>query len=95
MTTWIKLAPATQDDVSGMYITWTQYTSDKITIKIDDGTDTFPWKLDKISNDGHEFLPNVSSWQNIKIKAYNGCARADDYSPSVSHDTYPNGWYNE
>ena len=92
-TTWIKLEPKTMDGVSGLYLTWTQYTADKINIKIDDGTGLFPWKIEKTSNDGHEFLPNVQAWQNIKLKPINHCQQGD-YGEAVSYSKYPIGWYN-
>lgn len=90
--TWIKLEPMIKDGVTGMYVTWTQYGADRVNIKIDDGTDNYPWKMHKISNDGHEFLPNVSSWQNIIIKPINHCAEGN-YSAPVSYSLYPLGWY--
>lgn len=92
-TTWIKLEPETVNGVSGMFLTWVQYDADKIDIFIDDGTDTYPWKVDKTINDGHAFLPNVASWQKIKLKPYNNC-KAGDMGEPVSAVLYPNGWYN-
>jgi hypothetical protein len=92
--TWITLEPMTVDDVLGMQVRWTQYGANKMTIKIDDGTGNYPWRLDKISNDGHEFLPNVQVWQNIKLKPAYECAQGS-YSTPVSYSSYPNGWYNE
>lgn len=92
--TWIKLEPMVKDGVSGMNLTWVQYDADKITIKIDDGTDKYPWKIENTSNDGHEFLQNVSSWQNIMIKPTNHC-REGEYSFAVSQIAYPYGWYGQ
>ena len=91
---WIKLEPMVKDGVSGMNLTWVQYDADKINIKIDDGTGKYPWKIEKTSNDGHEFLPNVSSWQNIMIKPINHC-KEGEYSLAVSQLTYPYGWYGQ
>ncbi len=91
---WIKLEPMVKDGVSGMNLTWVQYDADKINIKIDDGTGKYPWKIEKTSNDGHEFLPNVSSWQNIMIKPINHC-KEGEYSLAVSHLAYPYGWYGQ
>ncbi|MBU1132849.1 integrin alpha, partial [Patescibacteria group bacterium] len=91
--TWIKLIPEIKDDIEGMLVTWVQYDADKVDIAIDDGTGNFPWKLSKTSNDGHEFLPNVTSAQQIKIKPHNHC-RKGEYSISVSYNFYPDGWYN-
>ena len=92
-TTWIRLTPDTQDGKSGMNLTWTQYTADKIDIKIDDGTGNYPWKISETSNDGHEFLENVAGWQKIMIKPINHC-KDGDYGEAVSLDSYPSGWYN-
>ncbi len=92
-TTWIKLEPATVNGVSGMNLIWTQYGADKISVKIDDGTGNYPWNISNMSNDGHEFLPNVASWQNIKIKPINHC-KSGEYSVPVSADSFQNGWYN-
>ena len=92
--TWIKLEPKTENGVSGMYLTWTQYDADKVTIKIDDGTGNYPWKISGTLNDGHEFLPNVSSWQNIMMKPTNHC-REGEYSIPVNYLSYPNGWYGQ
>lgn len=91
--TWIKLEPATKAEIEGMLVTWTQYEANKVNIEIDDGTGNYPWKIEKISNDGHEFLPNAQTWQNIKIKPVNHCKKGE-YSPAVSYNTYPSGWYN-
>ena len=91
---WIKLEPMVKDGVSGMNLTWVQYDADKINIKIDDGTGKYPWKIEKTSNDGHEFLPNVSSWQNIMIEPINHC-KEGEYSLAVSHLAYPYGWYGQ
>jgi hypothetical protein len=92
--TWITLEPMTVDEVFGMQVRWTQYGANKMTIKIDDGSGNYPWRVDKTLNDGHEFLPNVQSWQNIKLKPLNHC-NGGDYSAPVSHSSYPTGWYNE
>lgn len=94
VTTWIQFEPREIDGVSGMYLTWTQYAANLIDILIDDGTGNFPWKLSKTSNDGHEFLPNVASWQNVKIRAVEHC-RTGDSTPAVSASSNPNGWFNE
>lgn len=91
--TWINFEPQTRNGIFGTYVTWVQYTADKVDILIDDGTGNFPWKVSRTLNDGHEFLPNVASWQKIKIKPYNRC-RTGDTSPAVSASLYPNGWYN-
>lgn len=90
--TWVKLEKATKDGVSGMLLTWTQYGANEVNIKIDDGTGNYPWKIEKTSNDGHEFLANVASWQNIMIKPINHC-KEGDYSQPVSFNSYPYGWY--
>lgn len=90
---WVKLEPKTVAGKKGMYLTWAQSNATKVSIKIDDGTGNYPWTLDKTSNDGHEFLPNVQSWQNVKIKAYNEC-KSGDWNKPVSYSAYPNGWYN-
>ena len=92
-TTWIKLEPSSKDGTSGILLTWTQYSADKINIKIDDGTGSFPWKIECTSNDGHEFLPNVKEWQNIKLKPVNHCKQGD-YGETVSYSKYPLGWFN-
>jgi len=92
--TWIKLEPKTENGVSGMYLTWTQYDADKVNIKIDDGTGSYPWKISNTSNDGHEFLPNVSSWQNIMIKPINHC-KEGEYSVAINYLSYPRGWYGQ
>jgi len=92
--TWIKITPDEEGGISGILITWTQYSANKVTIKIDDGTDNFPWELSKTANDGHEFLPNVATWQEIKVKPYNHC-RSGEYSVPTSYNLYPYGWYNE
>lgn len=91
-TTWVFPKPQIYNSVSGIYLTWVQYSADKVDILIDDGTGNFPWKIGKTANDGHEFLPNVAGWQNIKIKPYNHC-RTGDTSVSISANQYPNGWY--
>ncbi len=65
-TTWIQLEPKD----NGMNLTWTQYDSQHVRIRIDDGTGNYPWEMSKASNDGHEFLPNVASWQKIKLRVY-------------------------
>ncbi len=90
--TWIKLEPEEREDSKGMLLTWTQYSADKMTIKIDDGTGSFPWKIHKTENDGHEFLANVQSWQNIVIKPINHCNEGE-YSITISLDQYPEGWF--
>jgi len=88
-TTWIQLEPKD----NGMYLTWTQYDSQHVKIRIDDGTGSYPWEIAKSKNDGHEFLPNVASWQKIKLRGVNGC-REGDFSEEVSYSSYPSGWYN-
>lgn len=92
--TWIKLEPVTEDGVSGMLLTWTQYDANEIDIKIDDGTGNYPWKIEKTLNDGHEFLANVASWQNITLKPINHC-KEGEYSLAVNYLAYPNGWYGQ
>jgi len=92
--TWVKITPKEEDGISGVLLTWTQYDASKITIKIDDGTGNFPWEVSKTSNDGHEFLPNVCAWQELKIKPYNHC-KGGEYSMATSYNLYPYGWYNE
>lgn len=92
--TWIKLEPKEENGVKGMLLTWTQYDADRVNIKIDDGTGKYPWKIVKTLNDGHEFLPNVGSWQNIMIKPINHC-KEGEYSLAVSHLAYPYGWYGQ
>jgi len=92
-TTWITLSPSEKDGIKGMLLTWVQYGADKVNIKIDDGTGTYPWKISETSNDGHEFLPKVEGWQKVMIKPINHC-KDGEYSPAVSYSLYPNGWYN-
>jgi hypothetical protein len=92
-TTWVKFEPMEKDGMSGMFLTWTQYSADSINIKIDDGTGEYPWMISKTQNDGHEFLPNVFAWQNIKIQPINHCNKGD-YSIPLSYSAYPYGWYN-
>lgn len=92
--TWILAEPMIKDGVEGMNITWTQYDANKINILIDDGTNTYPWKIEKTLNDGHEFLPNVQPWQNIKIKPINNCADGEYIDFGFSYNKYKNGWYN-
>jgi len=92
-TTWIKFESQNDATTPGIYVTWVQYDADKVDILIDNGTGNFPWILSKTNNDGHEFLPNVASWQNIKIRPVNHC-KSGSFSPAVSVSTYPNGWYN-
>jgi len=91
--TWIKLTPTTQNDIAGMLVTWTQYDANKVTIRIDNGTDSYPYKVNKTENDGHEFLPNVFPYQKIKIKPVNHC-KDGNYSIPVSYALHPDGWYN-
>jgi sugar lactone lactonase YvrE len=91
--TWVKLKPMEKNGVSGMYLTWTQYSADTINIKIDDGTGKYPWKITNTLNDGHEFLPNVFSSQNLTIQPINHC-REGVYSKPISYSDYPYGWYN-
>ena len=93
-TNWIKMEPAKKDGVSGMELTWTQYTANKINIKIDDGSDKYPWVIENSLNDGHEFLPNVSSGQKVKIQPVNWCKKGD-YGDPVSYLLYPYGWYGQ
>lgn len=101
-TTWIKLEQKEKDGDGGVVgeygkegtlVTWTQYSADRVDIKIDDGTGNYPWMIEGTLNDGIEFLPNVQPWQKIKIKPINHC-REGDYSPSVSQKEFPSGWYN-
>ena len=92
--TWIKITPEEENGISGVLLTWTQYSANKVTIKIEDGTNSFPWKVDKTSNDGHEFLPNVYAWQELKVKPYNHC-KGGEYSIPISYNLYPYGWYND
>jgi len=92
-TTWIKMEKQTVDGVHGLNLSWVQYGADKINIKIDDGTGSFPWEMTGINNDGREFLPNVQSWQKIMFKPVNHC-RNGEYGMPVSLDTFPTGWYN-
>ena len=92
-TTWIQFKNQVKDDVSGVYLTWVQYDADKVDIMIDDGSGSFPWVLSKTSNDGHEFLPNVAPWQQIKIRPHNHC-KSGDTGTAVSATMYPYGWYN-
>jgi len=91
--TWIVLEPKTIDGVTGLYLTWTQYTANKVNILIDNGTGDYPWKVLNTPNDGSEFLPNVSMFQKIKIQPVNHC-NAGEYSKPFSGVLYPNGWYN-
>ncbi len=91
-TTWIKLTPKIVNNVRGMQLTWTQYSADKITIKIDDGTGSFPWRIEKTLNDGHEFLPNVDASQKIQIRPYNHCNEGELSFP-VSYQSFTNGWH--
>jgi hypothetical protein len=82
-----------KEGIQGMHITWTQYAANRVNIKIDDGTGNFPWMVAKTLNDGHEFLPNVQSWQDIKIQPVNNCKIGNDSLP-ISHIFYPDGWFN-
>jgi hypothetical protein len=91
-TTWIRLEPTTKGGILGMNITWVQYSADKVNIKIDDGTNAYPWKISNTPNDGHEFLPNVTSYQNIMIQPINHC-KSGSYGIPVSYSLYPSGWY--
>jgi hypothetical protein len=91
-TSWIKLKPTTQNGVKGLYATWTQYGANNVVIKIDDGTGTFPWRTEKLINDGHEFLPNVDRSQKIVIRPYYNC-REGDLSSEVSYNLFPFGWF--
>ena len=90
--TWMKLEPMEKDGVSGMELTWVQHDANKVSIKIDDGTGNYPWKVHETLNDGHEFLANVQPWQNIMIKPINHC-KEGEYSLPVSRNAYPYGWY--
>ncbi|MCB9823406.1 FG-GAP repeat protein [Candidatus Nomurabacteria bacterium] len=91
--TWVLLEPMDKNGVSGINLTWVQYGADKINIKIDDGTGSYPWNITEISNDGQEFLPNVFAWQNIKVQAVNHCNKGK-WSQEFSYTSYPEGWYN-
>ncbi len=92
-TTWIKAEATTINGVKGVNLTWTQYGADKVSIKIDDGTGNYPWRIADSTNDGHQFIPNVQSWQNIAIKPKNHCKSGVESVP-VSADKFPGGWYN-
>lgn len=92
-TTWIKIEKGEESGISGVNVYWTQYSANKVNIKIDDGTGLFPWKLEREPNDGKVFLKNVAQWQKIKLKPINDCSEGD-YGPELSIDLYPNGWYN-
>ncbi len=89
-TTWVNFEY--KDD--GLYLTWTQYDANEVTIEIDDGSGTFPWRVYKTLNDGHEFLKNVTPWQSLRLKPYNHC-KSGDYSPSISGFLFPRGWFSE
>jgi hypothetical protein len=93
-TTWIKFEPMEKDGVWGMHLTWVQYNANKVTIKMDDGTGNFPWSVNRTLNDGHEFLPSVESWQNIKIRPINHCKKGY-YSAPINYISHPYGWFNE
>ncbi len=92
-TTWIRVVPDERDGVSGMFVTWTQYSANKVNILIDDGTGSYPWIVKNAINNGHIFLPNVDRSQRIRIFPVNHC-REGELSPPVSYDLHPNGWYN-
>lgn len=91
--TWAVLEPTIQNGKSGMLLTWTQYSADKVSIYIDDGTNKYPWKINKTANDGHEFLVNVQPWQSVKLRAYNHCSSGEMSIP-ISKSFYPTGWFN-
>jgi len=91
--TWIRLEPGSKNGVAGMNLTWTQYLADKIDIKIDNGTGSYPWTINNTENDGYEFLANVTSFQNIKLLPINNC-KEGDFSKPISYLKYPYGWYN-
>jgi hypothetical protein len=92
-TTWIRLRPEVRDGVPGIFMTWTQYSANKVNIVIDDGTGSYPWTVWETLNDGHKFLPNVDGSQKIRILPINHCS-IGDLSPPVSYNLYPYGWYN-
>lgn len=91
--TWVKFEKPTQNE-KGIYLNWTQINADKVNIKIDDGTSSFPWTITNVKNTGRIFLENVASWQKVKIQAINVCYPGD-YSREFSYDLFPNGWYNK
>lgn len=82
-TAWVKTIPTTKNGKNGILLTWSQSKADKISIYIDNGTNKFPYVINKTKNDGSEFIPNVTSKQKIKILPYNGC-RTGEYSPTIS-----------
>jgi predicted outer membrane repeat protein len=91
-TEWIKMQPMQKDGTQGMYLTWTQYMANKVTIKIDDGTGTFPWQIYKTANDGQEFLPNVAGSQLVQIIPYNECKQGTS-AIDFSRNNFPQGWF--
>ncbi len=91
--TWLVIKPSNRNGVNGVFVTWTQFRADRVSIFIDNGKGKFPWVIYKTLNDGNEFLPNVSLDQKIKIKAYNSC-KTGNFSTSISGRNHPNGWWN-
>ena len=90
--TWIKFRNHSENEKSGILIEWTLVTADKVSILIDDGTGKFPWQLSRIINDGTEFIPNMKSWQKIKILPINDC-KVGNWSKEFSMDNYPKGFF--
>lgn len=92
--TWVDFKVGKEEGVNGLYIFWSQVDADKINIKIDDGTGSYPWLVSNIPNTGKYFLKNVAPWQKIKIQAINNCYPGD-FSKEFSKNQYPNGWFNK
>jgi hypothetical protein len=92
-TTWIKLQPEVRDGVPGMFMTWAQYSANRVNIVIDDGTGDYPWTIWEAMNNGHRFLPNVDKSQKIRILPINHC-KTGNLSKPVSLEQYPDGWFN-
>jgi hypothetical protein len=91
--TWIDFKVGRENGINGLYVYWSQIDADKINIKIDDGTGSYPWIEQNIPNNGKYFLKNVAAWQKIKIQAVNNCYPGD-FSKEFSKQQYPNGWFN-
>lgn len=92
--TWVDFKVGKEDGINGLYVFWSQLDADRVNIKIDDGTGTYPWIETNISNTGKYFLKNVAPWQKIKIQAINNCYPGD-FSQEFSKSKYPNGWFNK
>jgi len=92
--TWVDFKVGKEDSINGLYIYWSQVDADKINIKIDDGSGSYPWIEKNIPNTGKYFLKNVAPWQKIKIQAINNCYPGD-FSKEFSKSQYPNGWFNK